>query len=111
VCVCVCVTICCVIITIVLWGIQIKYLSIFFFLWVVFVSVFYFVLCYSCLYDVPLLSLVSWLTSQHVNKRELLLLLLLLFIYLFSLALQFSAGYGLLVHDVSWSHTTTRHSR
>jgi hypothetical protein len=30
---------------------------------------------------------------------------------LFCLALQPSAGYGLLVHEVSWSHTTTRHSR
>jgi hypothetical protein len=30
---------------------------------------------------------------------------------LFSLALQLSAGYGLLVHEVSWLHTTTRHSR
>jgi hypothetical protein len=30
---------------------------------------------------------------------------------LFSLALQPSAGYGLLVHDISWSNTTTRHSR
>jgi hypothetical protein len=28
----------------------------------------------------------------------------------FSLALQPSAGYGLLVHEVSWSHTTTRQS-
>jgi hypothetical protein len=34
-----------------------------------------------------------------------------LFIYLFSLALQASAGYGLLIHEVSWSHTTTRRSR
>jgi hypothetical protein len=31
--------------------------------------------------------------------------------YFHSLALQPSAGYGLLVHEVSWSHTTTRHSR
>jgi hypothetical protein len=32
-------------------------------------------------------------------------------VYLFSLALQPSACSGLLVHEVSWSHTTTRHSR
>jgi hypothetical protein len=31
--------------------------------------------------------------------------------YLFSLALHPSVGYGLLVHEVSWSHVTTRHSR
>jgi hypothetical protein len=34
-----------------------------------------------------------------------------LFICLFPLALQPSAGNGLLVHAVSWSHTTTCHSR
>jgi hypothetical protein len=28
-----------------------------------------------------------------------------------AVALQPSAGYGLLVHEVSWPHTTTRHSR
>jgi hypothetical protein len=30
---------------------------------------------------------------------------------IFSLALQPRAGYGLLVYEVAWSHTTTRHSR
>jgi hypothetical protein len=39
------------------------------------------------------------------------ILLLLLLLLLFSLALQPSVDYGLLVHEVSWSHTTTRHSR
>jgi hypothetical protein len=32
-------------------------------------------------------------------------------LFLFFLALQPSVGYGLLVHEVSWSHTMTRHSR
>jgi hypothetical protein len=39
------------------------------------------------------------------------LLLLLLSSSSFALALQSSAGYGPLVHEVSGSHTTTRHSR
>ena len=46
-------------------------------LYVVFVRVLFIVLCY-CWYEVPFLSLATWLMSHHVNKRELLLLLLLL---------------------------------
>jgi hypothetical protein len=46
--------------------------------------------------------------SQDMRARFILLLLLLLL--LLYLVLQPSAGYGLLVHDVSWSHTTTCHS-
>jgi hypothetical protein len=32
-------------------------------------------------------------------------------LFIFSLAVQPSAGYDLLVHEVSWSHTTTRHCK
>jgi hypothetical protein len=52
----------------------------------------------ACLYPVNTTT-----TNNNNNK-------LLLFIYLFSLAMQPSAGYGLLVHEVSWSQTTTHHS-
>jgi hypothetical protein len=45
----------------------------------------------------------TWPMPTNCECHHLLLL--------FSLALQPSAGYGLLVHEVSWSHTTTRHSR
>jgi hypothetical protein len=47
---------------------------------------------------------------SDIYVSELLLLLLLLS-SLLSLDLQLSAGYGLLVHEISWSHITTRHSR
>jgi hypothetical protein len=53
---------------------------------------------YTCTYStlIPRFSLMEQQTFTYL---------------LFSLALQPSAGYGLHVHEVSWSHTTTRHSR
>jgi hypothetical protein len=58
----------------------------------------------SWFYGCPFNCLIN--TSIKLFWLLLLLLLLLLF-----LAVQPSAGYGLLVYEVSWSHTTTRHSR
>jgi hypothetical protein len=54
----------------------------------------------------PVHSYFSLPTSVMLPSDGFPLLLLL-----FSLALQPSAGYGLLVHEVSWSQSTTRHSR
>jgi hypothetical protein len=46
-------------------------------------------------------------TNTRITKCDFGKLLYLLF----SLSLHPIAGYDLLVHQVSWSHTTTRHSR
>jgi hypothetical protein len=54
-----------------------------------------------------------------VNMRELqrlsqdndIVFHLIIIYLLVSLALQSSADYGILVHEVSWSHTTTGQSR
>jgi hypothetical protein len=39
-----------------------------------------------------------------------IIIIIIIIIIITSLAVQPSAGYGLLVHEVSWSHTT-RYSR
>jgi hypothetical protein len=55
------------------------------------------------------LSCAYWwlIENREINvwQKEIYVYLLL------SPAVQSSAGYGLLAHEVSWSHTTTRHSR
>jgi hypothetical protein len=45
---------------------------------------------------------------QSARRQPVFIYYLLL---LFSLVLQRNAGYGLLVHEISWLHTTTHHSR
>jgi hypothetical protein len=50
------------------------------------------------------------LPMQYSWGRNYLSLHIFHYYHLFSLALQPSTGYGLLVYEVSWSHTTTRHS-
>jgi hypothetical protein len=49
--------------------------------------------------------------QEHHLKTKLRHMASLKTLLLFSLALQPSAGYGLLVPEASWSHTTTRHSQ
>jgi hypothetical protein len=46
----------------------------------------------------------------NVNKI-IIIIIIIIILLLFYLALQPSAGYGLFVHEISRSHTATRHSR
>jgi hypothetical protein len=48
---------------------------------------------------------------EHMLSHGLVIMQDYCYSLLFYLALQPRAGYGLLVHAVSWSHTTMRHSR
>jgi hypothetical protein len=50
------------------------------------------------------------LSNMHIPSI-IIIIIIIITITIICLALQPSAGYGLLVHEVSYSHTTTLHSR
>jgi membrane-anchored glycerophosphoryl diester phosphodiesterase (GDPDase) len=54
---------------------------------------------------------ISITKKEYFKLFTKIIIIIIIINLLFSLALQPSAGYGLLVYEVSWSHTTRRHGR